>query len=98
MASKTNSDAIRDLEREVARLIERSDNDRHKFAQLVDLIARITDDRDDLRTRVALLEAKQADLKAVQDEKDRRRWTIWVAVVGSVLALIGNVALIVFKK
>lgn len=98
MASKTNSDSIRDLEREVAKLIERTDNDQRTFARLEDLIARITDDRDDLRTRVALLEAKQAALKAAQDEKDRRRWTIWVAVVGSVLALIGNVAMILFKR
>ncbi len=98
MASKTNSDSIRDLEREVAKLIERTDNDQRTFARLEDLIARITDDRDDLRTRVALLEAKQAALKAAQDEKDRRRWTIWVAVVGSVLALIGNIAMILFKR
>ena len=53
MAGKTNSDIIRELQHEVARLIERSDNDRQKFARLESLIEKITDDRDDLRTRLA---------------------------------------------
>ncbi len=53
---------------------------------------------DELRSRVVVVKARLADLKAAHDEKDRRRWAIWLAVVGSILTPIVNVALIALKR
>ena len=98
MAGKTNSDLIREVEGFVIRLQVRWDNHERDIARLEGLLAKTTEALNDLRIGFAVLESKVNDLKTAQDEKDRRRWTIWVAVVGSVLALLANVALIVFKK
>ena len=98
MPGKTNSDAIRDLEREVAKIGERSDYDRRDFARIDAVIAKVAEDFDDLRVRIAVLEARQIDLKNTKDEKDRRRWMVWMAVIGSMLTLAANIALTVWKR
>ena len=98
MPSKTSTDLIREIGINLAILAERVHGLEAKVSILSAANSKAEDALTEMQVRLALAEAKVADLKAVQDEKDRRRWTIWVAVVGSVLALIGNVAIIVFKK
>jgi hypothetical protein len=95
---KTNSDAIRDLEHQVAKLIERSDNDRRDFARLDSLISRIAETVDAVRIQAAIFENKHTEFKLVRDEKDRRRWMVWMALVGSLSTLAVNIALVARKK
>ena len=98
MPSKTSTDLIREIGINLAILAERMHGLEAKVSILSVANAKAEDALTDMQVRLALAESKVNDLKTVQDEKDRRRWTIWVAVVGSVLALLANVALIVFKK
>lgn len=98
MPGKPNSDAIRDLEREVAKIGERSDYDRRDFTRIDAVIAKVAEGFDNLRVRIAVLEARQIDLKNTKDEKDRRRWMVWMAVIGSMLTLAANIALTVWKR
>lgn len=98
MPGKTNSDLIRDLNGFVNRLQERSDNDRRDVERLQALNTSMNETLAELRERLAVVETRLADLKSAQDEKDRRRWTIWLAVVGSVLTLAANIALFVLKR
>ena len=98
MPGKTNSDLIRDLNGFVNRLQERSDNDRRDVERLQALNTSMNETLAELRERLAVVETRLADLKSAQDERDRRRWTIWLAVVGSVLTLAANIALVVLKR
>ena len=98
MPAKSNSDAIRDVEREVAKLIERSDRDRRDFARIDVTLAKITDVLDDLKARVAVLEALQADDRSAKEEHARRRGMVWIAVLGSLLTLAVNITLTAWKR
>lgn len=98
MSSKTNTDLIRELGVNFAVLGEQVDQLKAKLEACGATQAKSDDFLVDARTRLAVLESKVSDLKAVQDEKDRRRWTIWLAVLGSFLALAVNVALIFLKR
>lgn len=93
MPGKTNSDAIRELEKTAAVLGERLDNslkdiEISRFEQ-----KKHTDSAHQLEMRLTVLEQKFADLKTSLEETGRKRWQIWLALIGAGLSLAGNVAL-----
>lgn len=51
-----------------------------------------------LDAQIGRLEERLAELKRTQEEGDRKRWTIVIAVVGSILALVANIILTVIRK
>jgi hypothetical protein len=87
----TNTEAIRELEKTVAGIIVRLDNLSRDLGRLEAAQANMLDSLNRVITRLTLLEEKFADLKKAQDESERRRWMIRVAVVGSFLTLVANV-------
>lgn len=98
MPAKTNSDLIYELNGLVRILEDRSLAARQSIDKLISANETLRGELADTGTRLALLESQQANLRAAQDEKDRRRWTVWVAVIGSLLTLAANVALTAWKR
>ena len=98
MSSKTNTDLIRELGLNVAILGEQLDQLKAKLESIEAALARTETSLVESQIRLAVQESRQADLKAANDEKDRRRWAVWPALLGSVLTLIVNLALIFPKR
>ena len=98
MPPKTNTDLIRELGLSLAMLTKQVEQIEAKVDDLVAAQARIDESFTDMRIRMALVESKQTDLKAAHDEKDRRLWMIWVAVIGSLLTLAANIMLTAWKR
>jgi hypothetical protein len=93
----TNTDAIRELSITVPILQERLDNTRQEIQKFVIEVSRASDSLVDMSRKVAVLEAKVEDLKRLAEERDRRRWGVYLAVIGCVLASVANIALTYFK-
>jgi predicted nucleic acid-binding Zn-ribbon protein len=95
---KTNTEVIRELERAVATLAERLDNVRREIDRLDPAHAKTAESLTKAVTQLTVLEEKFADLKKALEESDRKRWMLTVAVAGTFLALVGNIALSFFRK
>jgi hypothetical protein len=87
MARKTNDEKIDELEKLVATLIERVDSVRK---EMID------------RERMAVIEERLNEFKKTVEEAGRRRWAILpsiaAAVIGSILTLLGQLAITYLKK
>jgi len=95
---KTNTDAIRELEQLVATLRERLDNTREEVKRVREEQARSGDLLGRLETRLSVAEEKFAEWKKAADEADRRRWQVWVALIGATLSLLGNIVIWYVKR
>ena len=98
MPGKTNTDLVRELTVDYAVMALRVDQFEQQIIRLDSSLGRADDSLDEARVRLAVVESQLTDLKAAHDEKDRRRWAIWLAVVGSILTLAVNIALVYLKK
>ncbi len=94
----TNSEEIRGLVVGVAKLEERAEGFREEIINGNSERAKLTDSLNAIDKRLTVLEDRFAEVRRLVDEKDRRRWTIIVAVIGSVLTLIANIALLFARK
>jgi septal ring factor EnvC (AmiA/AmiB activator) len=98
MAGKTNTEAIRDLENTVAMLGERVESLRRDIERVETAHAKTVESLTRLTTQVAVLEARLADLQKKLEESERKRWMIWLAVIGSLLTLAANLVLSFLRK
>src|SRR5436305_2033198 len=96
--AKSPTEQIRDLALEVRGLLER---DSARAADMTRMLAKV----DRLEDRVAELEQENAALKqqlndhlAQYQEGDRRRWTLFMALIGAVLALASGLIVTLVKK
>ena len=98
MPGKTNTEAIRDLEQAVAKLLGRMDATGEELGRLRDNHAKTVEGQAQLDKRLTVLEERFADLKKALEESDRRRWALWLAFFGSLLTLLVNVALLLIGR
>ena len=98
MPGKTNTDLIRELgittANHEARINELAENIRRIDAavtKLADTLAQVV-------TRLTVLEEKFAELKKSLEESDRKRWMLTLAVIGTFLALVANLAITFLRK
>ncbi len=98
MAGKTNTESIRDLERALAILEARLDQTREDIERLRSDQSKATDNVSSIDRRLAVLESQPGDLTKRHEEWDRRRWGVWLTVIGSVIGFIISLALLLFKK
>jgi len=95
---KTNTDAIRALEIEVAVLGDRVENLRDALSRLETSHAKTVEALAGVTTRLTVLEAQFGDLKKALEESERKRWAVWIAVIGSFLTLAVNLLLLLLRK
>ena len=81
----TNSETIRELERNAATLTERIDHVRSDIVRLDVAQAKTSDSLAPLETRLSVLEERVQELKRRGEEYDRKRWMIAAALLGSVM-------------
>ena len=93
----TNSEAIRQLEKQVSTLEERRDNARTDIKRVDAERSKAAESLIEIDRRLAIIEENVKDLKRVAEEQDRRRWAILLAVVGCFLSVAANVGLIYFR-
>ena len=97
MAGKTNTEAIRDVEQNVATLTERVDNLRRDIDRNMDRLEAAHTKGAEMvtrgETRLAVLEEKATMIQKALDEEDRKRWMVIVALIGCFLTLVANIAL-----
>jgi len=96
--AKTNTETIRELEKAAVLVEEKLDGVRREVTRLDTAHAKTADTLAQLVTQVAILTEKVADLKKSQEESDRRRWTLWLAVIGCLLTLAANIVLSFWRK
>jgi hypothetical protein len=77
VAGKTNSELIRELDRLVAVLVERTLDLRTDLESAKAAHAQAVEESHGRATRLAVLEAQFADLKKALEESDRKRWAMW---------------------
>jgi hypothetical protein len=94
----TNSEAIRELEKSTASLIERVDNLQEDGRRDREATQRIAETVRSLENRLLLVEERLAELKKLSEENDRRRWQLALLLLASVLTLIVNIALVFVRK
>ncbi len=98
MPARTNTDAIRELEIATAALRELTRSLRHDVDRVDAAHAKTADTLRDVITRLTVLEAKFTDLNKALEESDRKRWMLTMAVIGTFLALVANIALSFLRK
>lgn len=95
MARPTNTEIIRELEKTVAILGDRTRSQLEPLqAELRRLDAaqvKMGDALTETRVKQAATDAKVEELRKTVEEYDRRRWQMLLMFVGSLLALIANV-------
>jgi len=94
----TNTDLIREIGTNLTILAQRVYALEAKLSESVSAQLRTEEELVQSRIRLAVAESKIVDLKAARDEKDRRVWMIWMAVIGSLLTLAANVTLTAWKR
>jgi cyclopropane fatty-acyl-phospholipid synthase-like methyltransferase len=92
---RTNSEQILDLTISVSSLEERVKVMLRDIEELRAFRERVSEI---LISRVAVLEAQVAELRKQQDENDRRRWMMLLAVIGSVATLVINLVITLLRK
>ncbi|MBY0522136.1 MAG: hypothetical protein K2R98_01985 [Gemmataceae bacterium] len=98
MPGKTNTEAIRELEQFVARLDEHSDALQAEIDRLREAGTKSVELFAALDKRVTILEERLVDLKKSLEESDRKRWGVWLALIGALLAMLVNVVLLFLGK
>jgi hypothetical protein len=95
---QTNTEAIRELDRTVVVLRERTNNLAEAVNRIESAHSRTAEALAALTTRVAILEERHADQRKALEESDRKRWLLTLAVLGTFLALLANIALSFVRK
>ena len=95
---KTNTEIIRETADTVATLVERVNNIRRDIDRIDGAQTKTVESVTKAATQLTVLEEKFVELKRVLDERDRRRWSIWLAVIASFLTLLVNVILLFVRK
>lgn len=94
----TNTARILELEKGYAWLSERVHGLGNNLTRVESTLTKWVDELTKVTTRLAVLEVQLADLKKAVEESERKRWTLWLAVVGSVLTLVVNVILLLLRR
>lgn len=84
MAAKSPTELIRDIQTEITRLTERL-TILQAFLDNADVVA--------IRERLAVVESQVAELKKREDENDRRRWQLWLAIGVCILTFGANLTM-----
>ncbi|HEX4591302.1 MAG TPA: hypothetical protein VH120_15305 [Gemmataceae bacterium] len=109
MARPTNTELILSVRDSLTTLAAQETQLRAELERVESAVERLTDQMVSLRDRSAeitigidrrtvVLETQVTDLRKAQEERDRQRWAITLAVIGSVLALVINIAVSFFRK
>jgi predicted nucleic acid-binding Zn-ribbon protein len=96
--AKTNTDAIRDLEKLAATLQERLDNTREDVRRNRDEIGQFNLAQTEATGRLRLLEEKLLNLRQGVEEADRRRFQFLLLFIGSLITLAINVLLTLTRR
>jgi len=98
VAGKTNTEAIRDLERALSALEAHQESLQRGLDAVVNDQSKASETLHALDIRLTVLESQFSEWKKDRDEGERRRWALWLAFAGSVLALIVNALLLLLGK
>ncbi len=97
--------ALRDLEQTVQTLVERVDNARGDVKRIDDSLNRAMEALSKTAAQQAALEAKHSSLEKTIDEvkksleeRDRKQWILWVAIIGILLTFVANLAVALLRK
>ena len=88
---------IVDLIKTVSTLEEALSNARTEIARLDAERSRLTDAQTEIKSKLAVIEDNVKELKKLAEERERRRWTIILALVGCLLTLAANIGLTYWK-
>jgi septal ring factor EnvC (AmiA/AmiB activator) len=89
---------IVDLTNTVATLEERVNNERAELKRVEAERVKLADRLVELAQRLAVVEENLKELKRGEEETERRRWTVVMALIGCVLTLAVNIALMYLKR
>ena len=109
MPRPTNTEIIRDLDRGVAKLDGQVANNREDISLLVASHVKLAEALTKAETRLTVAEtrleewkktweARFEDMKKAQEETDRRRWQVLALFIGSLLTLVVNILVALFRK
>jgi predicted transcriptional regulator len=84
---------IVDLSKSVAILQERLDNERSELKRVDAERLKSAEQFGEIARRLAIIEENVKEFKKIAEERDRRRWTVILAVVGCLLTLAANIGL-----
>jgi hypothetical protein len=98
MTNEVSTDTIHELELSVKRLIERVDQTRREVARIEAAHVKTAEVLARTVTDLAVLHEWVSGLKKAPARIDYVRWAVTVAVVGSFLALAGNIAVTLLRK
>ncbi len=93
-----NTDVIRDLGKSVSTLEERLNNARAEISRVDLERSKMADLVIVIDKRLVLIEERLSELRKLSEEKDRRRWAVSLAIIGSLLSLAVSLALWFVKK
>ena len=82
-----------ELSKTVAMLEERLDNARSETNRVDAERSKAADSLTETIRKLAVMEDHVKELKKIAEERDRRRWAIFLAVVGCLLTLAANIGL-----
>lgn len=98
MPQPTQGQVVHELVKTVAGLDERLNNVRADITRLTETQTRTVESVNQMKTHLAVLDERLAELKRVFEEGLRRRWLIIGAFVGSLLTFLGNLILTLSRK
>jgi hypothetical protein len=101
VAGKTNTERIQEIGEKVIQLTVSQDNLAETLRREMDRLQ--TDQRDildslnNLVSRLAVLDQRCTQLEKVSEESERRRWQVWLALLGCLFTLIISLVLLFLK-
>lgn len=102
MAAPTNSESIRNLEKQTAALLKSVELlwelEKRNHDRLESLSSQMVEASVQTLSRIAVLEHQVAELKRQSEERDRKFWMIGMALGGSVLTFVANLVLLLLRK
>jgi hypothetical protein len=98
VAGRTNTEAIRDLERMHATLFERVGSISRDTEAIWAAHDEMVDSVRELDRRLILAEERVAELRKARDERDQRRRQLDLLFLGSLLTLVVNIILLFIGK
>ena len=94
----TNSEAIRDLSDAVSTLKERLNYTRDEMVRIETVQARLSETVIATDKKLAVIQEQIKQIREIMEEKDRRRWSVLLAFLGSLLTLVVNIALLFIQE
>jgi len=98
MAPRTNTESIRELERNASRFDERLEQVSRDITRIDRLHEKMADQITGLNSRFSILETRILDLLRRQDETDRWRIGLQMAFFGSLMTLMMNLLLLALRR